>query len=318
MTSSSSPSWDVFVSYAHADAEWVSTLVENLSALGVRVFFDAWEIGPGSVITTKLDEGLRRSNNGVLVVSPNSVGRPWVLEEYASLLGRACSSGRLLIPVLYRDAPLPAMLKNRRSIDFRNVDAATYLARVRILAAALKGEPHVRRPAHRKIRPPSPEDLSGSAPNTPSAHELQAHRAHIIAAIETLRLQASAEERPDPAQESALTHLAEGFVVRGLGALASEFGLRSAAKRAARSALTRSQKVRREAEAQSRRSRVREMLQSFDSTLQEHSTGLPWARVDAWRSRLERIGRFQRVATIQRHLLDLIDEIQTELGCDEA
>jgi hypothetical protein len=53
--------FDVFLSHAHVDAEWVQVLAENLVRLGIRPFLDRWEIGPGDVLVHVLDRGLRTS-----------------------------------------------------------------------------------------------------------------------------------------------------------------------------------------------------------------------------------------------------------------
>ena len=70
--------FDVFLSYAHADRDWVQTLAENLHQSGLDVFFDEWEIGPGDVLVHRLDAGILNSRSGVLVVSPAALSRPWV------------------------------------------------------------------------------------------------------------------------------------------------------------------------------------------------------------------------------------------------
>ena len=70
--------YDLFLSYSHADADWVRTLAENLHNSGLEVFFDEWRIGPGDVLIHKLDEGILTSRSGVLVVSPESLSRPRV------------------------------------------------------------------------------------------------------------------------------------------------------------------------------------------------------------------------------------------------
>jgi hypothetical protein len=81
--------WDVFISYARADQDWVRTLATNLHNLGLDIFFDEWEIGPGDVLVHRLDAGLLRSRTGVLVVSPAALARPWVQNEYAAMMMRA-------------------------------------------------------------------------------------------------------------------------------------------------------------------------------------------------------------------------------------
>jgi TIR domain len=61
---------NAFISYGHADADWVRVLAGNLYQSGLELFFDEWEIGPGDVLVRKLDEGILTSRNGILVVSP--------------------------------------------------------------------------------------------------------------------------------------------------------------------------------------------------------------------------------------------------------
>jgi len=146
--------WDVFVSYAHEDQEWVRLLVENLHELGLEVFYDEWEVDYGDTVSLRLSDGLRRSRSGVLVVSPTAVARPWVLEEYASLLEGAVQRGQRLIPVLYLDAAVPAMLSTRRWIDLRGKTGDSYLAEVARLAAALKGERPMRPKRGQGLRAP--------------------------------------------------------------------------------------------------------------------------------------------------------------------
>jgi hypothetical protein len=131
---------DVFISYAHADADWVRTLAENLHNSELRIFFDEWDIAPGDVLVHKLDDGILKSRNGVLIVSPESLSRPYVREEYAAMMTRAIAGKQRLIPVLLKNAEMPPLLASRVWIDFRNADGADYLARVRDLARELKGE----------------------------------------------------------------------------------------------------------------------------------------------------------------------------------
>ena len=113
--------WDVFVSYGHEDAGWVRVLAGNLHRAGFEVFLDEWELVGGDRVTERLEDGIRDSANGVLVVSPDSLSRPWVREEYEALLRQAVQDPgrRRLIPVLYADAELPVFLANRLWVDFR-------------------------------------------------------------------------------------------------------------------------------------------------------------------------------------------------------
>jgi TIR domain len=78
--------WDVFVSYGHEDAGWVRVLAGNLYQAQFEVFFDEWELVGGDRVAGRLEEGVRGSANGILVVSPHALSRPWVQAECTALL----------------------------------------------------------------------------------------------------------------------------------------------------------------------------------------------------------------------------------------
>ncbi len=139
--------YDAFVSYGHADAAWVRTLAGNLERLGVHVFLDAWELVAGDLIAVRLQEGLAEAGAVVFVVSPASVGRGWVNEEFAAAVAGAAAGRQRLIPVLLGEVGLPPLVAARLYVDFRHLeDPAGYEARVRELAAAVRGEPAASRP----------------------------------------------------------------------------------------------------------------------------------------------------------------------------
>jgi hypothetical protein len=146
--------FDVFISYAHADTDWVRVLAENLRQQGLQVFFDEWEIGPGDVLVHRLDKGILNSRNGVLVVSPDSLSRPWVAQEYAAMITHAVAAKQRLIPVLLKDAELPPLLASRVYVDFRQVDGPLYDQRLKELVAALKGEQRGPPPRTGELQPP--------------------------------------------------------------------------------------------------------------------------------------------------------------------
>src|SRR5437660_3592161 len=148
--------FDVFISYGHQDQAWVRTLAENLYRAGLEVFYDEWEIGPGDVLVHRLDEGIRTSRSGMLVVSPASLARPWVMEEYAAMLTWAVAGQQRLIPVLLGEGELPPFLASRVWVDFRHADGPEYDRRVSQLVTALRGE-RLPRPSRDELRAPPPE-----------------------------------------------------------------------------------------------------------------------------------------------------------------
>jgi hypothetical protein len=132
--------YDVFLSYARADAAQVHRLAENLHNAGLEVFLDEWEIAPGDVLVHQLDRGILNSRNVVLAVTPTSLSRPWVLEEYAAALTRTVAGKQRLLAVLLADAELPPFLASRAWVDLRHADGPEYEKTVGKLIAILRGE----------------------------------------------------------------------------------------------------------------------------------------------------------------------------------
>jgi len=152
--------WDVFISYGHADGEWVRVLASNLHREGFDVFLDIWEVVGGDRVTGRLEEGIRRSRSGILVCSPEGLSRPWVIEEYEALLRQAVHDpARRLIPVLLADAELPLFLGNRAWVDFRGAHTGPlYDGALSELVEALRDRPGSQRPDRSSAR-----ELPGSA-----------------------------------------------------------------------------------------------------------------------------------------------------------
>lgn len=136
--------FDVFVSYAHRDADWVRTLAGRLHQAGFAVFLDEWELAAGDILGPGLEAGVRDAATGILVFSPEAVASAWVMQEYAALLRRAVEQGRRFIPVLHRDVRLPEFAATRLHVDFR--DPGAFERKFEELTRALRGLPPGRRP----------------------------------------------------------------------------------------------------------------------------------------------------------------------------
>jgi hypothetical protein len=170
--------FDVFISYGHQDQVWVHALAENLRRAGLEVFLDAWQLTPGDVVVHQLERGLLASRNGVLVVSPASVTRPWVQQEYAVMVSRAIEGKQRLIPVLLGDVEVPPFAATRLWVDFRDADGPEYERQVGLLVAALLGK--------RSQPPPRIED-----PAWPPASGL---RPELLARPQTAHLDSKGEK----------------------------------------------------------------------------------------------------------------------------
>jgi hypothetical protein len=78
--------WDAFISHASEDKEVVARpLASALTHAGLRIWLDAQEIGVGDSIRQKIDEGLRLSHFGVVVLSPAFMKKRWPSNELNAL-----------------------------------------------------------------------------------------------------------------------------------------------------------------------------------------------------------------------------------------
>jgi hypothetical protein len=82
--------FDVFVSYATEDKAFVNRLVGALRALGLSVWYDAFELRAGDALGKALATGVRRSRHGVVVLSRNffKKERVWPKRELRWLLAK--------------------------------------------------------------------------------------------------------------------------------------------------------------------------------------------------------------------------------------
>jgi hypothetical protein len=94
--------YDVFISHASEDkAEFVAPLVMALKSRRLRVWYDAHQIRLGDDFRHKMDEGLRESRFGVVVVSPR-FRKYWPEAELSALFNqeRVFTQKRIL-PVIH-------------------------------------------------------------------------------------------------------------------------------------------------------------------------------------------------------------------------
>jgi hypothetical protein len=144
-TSATLVEWfDVYVAYADDDRDSARELSTALYQRGFRVFLEQWEVGAGDVIVRRLEEGLRVSQNGIVLISASTVGR-WLSEAYIVLLSRVVEQDergveKRLIPVLIGDAELPPFLSTRYRVDLRGKAGDAWQAELDQLAKALRGE----------------------------------------------------------------------------------------------------------------------------------------------------------------------------------
>lgn len=105
---------------------FVDGFAARLRESGVDAWLDKWEMLPGDSLVDKIfEEGLKSADAVIIVLSRNSVTKPWVREELNSGIIARLEKGTLLIPVVIDDCDLPEALKTtlwERIHDVSNYD----------------------------------------------------------------------------------------------------------------------------------------------------------------------------------------------------
>ena len=103
--SSARSEYDVFVSHASEDKEsFVDEFVQALKNQNLRVWYDALNIEWGDSLRAKIDEGLRCSRFGVVILSPDYIdeGKYWTKAELNGLFQLESVNGKALLPIWHR------------------------------------------------------------------------------------------------------------------------------------------------------------------------------------------------------------------------
>jgi hypothetical protein len=92
--------FDVFISHASEDKEEVAKPLANmLAGHHLRSWLDDSELKPGQSLRAKIDEGLRSSRFGLVVISRRYLAKPWTRAELGGLFAREIETSKVLVPV---------------------------------------------------------------------------------------------------------------------------------------------------------------------------------------------------------------------------
>jgi hypothetical protein len=92
-------SYDIFVSYASQDKEFVRLLVRQLTKRGLTVWFDEGEIRIGDSIQRAIEDALEHSRFFLVVVSQALLERSWAQFEIGVAMGRPDVGKQHILPV---------------------------------------------------------------------------------------------------------------------------------------------------------------------------------------------------------------------------
>lgn len=111
------PEYDVFISHATEDKDnIVRPLAGALRAVGLRVWYDEYELKIGDSLRRKIDHGLVTSRFGVVVLSEAFFEKGWSQYELDGLVSREMGSSEQLILPIWHNITKDELLKRSPSL----------------------------------------------------------------------------------------------------------------------------------------------------------------------------------------------------------
>src|SRR5262245_38159413 len=103
----------VFVSHATADKFIAKVICQKIEEIGAEFFRDDRDIQGGDDIPERIREHIEECDEFLIILSPQSIGRQWVLVE----LGAAWFSGKRIVPICYHIdmQALPDLIKLKKA-----------------------------------------------------------------------------------------------------------------------------------------------------------------------------------------------------------
>lgn len=129
------PKYRVFVSHATTDKYLARIVCEKLEALGVATFRDDRDIDGGEDIPDRIKSEIARCDELLVLLTPDSVQRDWVLLEVGAAWG--CEKRIVAILCHTKVVRIPAMIRSRKAFHLNDFDR--YLDEVRGRAVASGG-----------------------------------------------------------------------------------------------------------------------------------------------------------------------------------
>lgn len=92
--------YDVFISHASEDKEpFVEELVNALRDREIRVWYDSLNIAWGDSLRSQIDNGMKRSTFGIVILSENYIKKGWTQYELEGLFNIEMTKGKTILPI---------------------------------------------------------------------------------------------------------------------------------------------------------------------------------------------------------------------------
>ncbi len=95
--------YDVFISHSSEDKEdFVRPLTIELQSLGVKVWYDEFELKIGDSLRRSIDKGLINSKYGIVILSTSFFRRNWTQYELDGFVNREMNGMKVILPIWHK------------------------------------------------------------------------------------------------------------------------------------------------------------------------------------------------------------------------
>lgn len=111
----------IFLSHNHKDKVFVRKLATDLDAHGIKYWFDEAEMKIGDSLIQKIREGIDNVDYFAIILSPNSVNAPWVVNELDVAMNQQINGKSIkVLPIMLKECELPGFLIGKLYADFQD------------------------------------------------------------------------------------------------------------------------------------------------------------------------------------------------------
>jgi len=101
--SNNAKTYDVFLSHASEDKDsFVRPFVKALQVKGISVWYDEFELKVGDSLRRAIDNGLKNSRYGIVVLSEAFFKKEWPQKELDGLFAREVNSEKVILPIWHK------------------------------------------------------------------------------------------------------------------------------------------------------------------------------------------------------------------------
>ena len=95
--------FDVFICHASEDKVFVAKLAKSIRAAGFEVWYDDFQLGWGDDLRSTIDDGIKRSEYGIIVLSKAFLAKKkWTEHELDGLFAKEKIGKKVILPLWYK------------------------------------------------------------------------------------------------------------------------------------------------------------------------------------------------------------------------